>query len=120
MKTRLADRKTHWQTATVPNWYGNTGRRIQFCSGIAIWYHGGLPPAPIRWVLIRDPEGRFDSLALLCTDPKAKPLDIIADYVTSAVKAADGNIRKAARQLEISPSTLYARLKEKPVQKSDV
>jgi DNA-binding NtrC family response regulator len=50
-----------------------------------------------------------------------RPLDdIIADYVTSAVKAADGNIRKAARQLEISPSTLYARLKEKPVQKSDV
>lgn len=49
-----------------------------------------------------------------------RPLDdVIADYVTSAVKAADGNIRKAARQLEISPSTLYARLKEKPVHKSD-
>ncbi|MDQ6800065.1 MAG: sigma-54 dependent transcriptional regulator [Acidobacteriota bacterium] len=48
-----------------------------------------------------------------------RPLDdVIADYVASAVKAADGNIRKAARQLEISPSTLYARLKEKPVQKS--
>jgi DNA-binding NtrC family response regulator len=46
-----------------------------------------------------------------------RPLDdVIADYVASAVKAADGNIRKAARQLEISPSTLYARLKEKPVQ----
>jgi hypothetical protein len=81
LKSRLADRKTRWQTATVPNWYGNTGRRIQFCSGTAIWYHGGLPPASIRWVLIRDPEGRFDPLALLCTDPKAKPLDIIADYV---------------------------------------
>lgn len=81
LKTRLADRKTRWQTATVPNWYGNTGRRIQFCSGTAIWYKGGLPPAPIRWVLIRDPEGCFDPLALLCTDPKAKPLSIIADYV---------------------------------------
>ena len=81
LKTRLADGKTRWQTATVPNWYGNTGRRIQFCSGTAIWYKGGLPPAPIRWVLIRDPEGCFDPLALLCTDPKAKPLDIIADYV---------------------------------------
>ena len=81
LKSRLADRKTRWQTVTVSNWYGNTGRRIQFCSGTAIWYHGGLPPASIRWVLIRDPEGRFDPLALLCTDPKAKPLDIIADYV---------------------------------------
>jgi DDE superfamily endonuclease len=81
LKTRLTDRKTRWQTATVPNWYGNTGRRIQFCSSTAIWYHGGLPPAPLRWVLIRDPEGHFDPLALLCTQPKAKPLDIIADYV---------------------------------------
>lgn len=81
LKSRLADHKTRWQTATIPNWYGNTGRRVRFCSGTAIWYHGGLPPAPIRWVLIRDPEGRFDPLALLCTDLKAKPLDIIADYV---------------------------------------
>jgi DNA-binding NtrC family response regulator len=49
-----------------------------------------------------------------------RPLDdVIADYVAAAVSAADGNIRKAARQLEISPSTLYARLKEKPVQNPD-
>ena len=42
-----------------------------------------------------------------------RPLDdVIADYVTAAVKAADGNIRKAARQLQISPSTLYARLRQ--------
>jgi hypothetical protein len=81
LKTRLTDRTTRWQMATVPNWYGNTGRRIQFCSGTAIWYHGGLPPAPIRWVLIRDPESRFDPLALLSTDVKAKPLAIISDYV---------------------------------------
>jgi len=81
LRTRLANGKTRWQTATVPNWYGNTGRRIQFCSGTAIWYHGGLPPASIRWVLIRDPQGRFDPLALLSTDSAAKPLDIVADYV---------------------------------------
>ena len=58
--------------------------------------------------------------AMPANEWEIRPLDdVIADYVTSAVKAADGNIRKAARQLEISPSTLYARLKEKPVQKSD-
>jgi hypothetical protein len=81
LKTRLADPKTRWQTATIPNWYGNKGRRVQFSSGTALWYHGGLPPAPIRWVLVRDPEGHFDPLALLSTDPTAKPTDIIADYV---------------------------------------
>ena len=42
-----------------------------------------------------------------------RPLgDVIATYVAASVTAAGGNIRKAARQLQISPSTLYARLKE--------
>jgi len=82
LKNRLEDPKTRWQSATATNWYGNIGRRrIQFCSGTAIWYHGGLPPASIRWVLIRDPKGSFDPIALLSTDPHAKPLDIIGDYV---------------------------------------
>lgn len=42
-----------------------------------------------------------------------QPLDrVVAAYVAASVKAAGGNIRKAARQLKISPSTLYARLKD--------
>ena len=46
-----------------------------------------------------------------------QPLDrVVSGYVTAAVKAAGGNVRKAARQLEISPSTLYARLKDAAVQ----
>ncbi|HYO76130.1 MAG TPA: sigma-54 dependent transcriptional regulator [Thermoanaerobaculia bacterium] len=41
-----------------------------------------------------------------------RPLDeVITRYVGAAVEATGGNIRKAARQLQISPSTLYARLK---------
>ena len=42
--------------------------------------------------------------------------DVVADYVTAAVEAAGGNVRKAARQLQISPSTLYARLKSRQAQ----
>ena len=46
-------------------------------------------------------------------DWEIRPLDdIVADYVTASVDAAGGNVRKAARQLKISPSTLYARLKK--------
>ncbi|HEX6083492.1 MAG TPA: sigma-54 dependent transcriptional regulator [Thermoanaerobaculia bacterium] len=42
-----------------------------------------------------------------------RPLDdMIASYVAAAVKATDGNVRKAARKLQISPSTLYARMKK--------
>ncbi len=39
--------------------------------------------------------------------------EVIADYVTASVNATGGNVRKAARQLKISPSTLYARMKTK-------
>ena len=42
-----------------------------------------------------------------------QPLDqVVTSYVAASVKAAGGNVRKAARQLQISPSTLYARLKD--------
>jgi DNA-binding NtrC family response regulator len=42
-----------------------------------------------------------------------QPLDdVIAGYVKASVDATGGNVRKAARQLRISPSTLYARLKD--------
>jgi DNA-binding NtrC family response regulator len=45
-----------------------------------------------------------------------QPLDdLIASYVAASVKATGGNVRKAARRLQISPSTLYARLKTKSV-----
>jgi DNA-binding NtrC family response regulator len=46
-------------------------------------------------------------------DWEIRPLDdIVTDYVTASIEAAGGNVRKAARQLKISPSTLYARMKK--------
>jgi DNA-binding NtrC family response regulator len=46
-------------------------------------------------------------------DWEIRPLDdVVADYVTASVDAAGGNVRKAARQLDISPSTLYARMRK--------
>jgi DNA-binding NtrC family response regulator len=45
-----------------------------------------------------------------------RPLDdVVADYIGASVEAAGGNVRKAARQLKISPSTLYARMKSRQV-----
>ena len=47
-------------------------------------------------------------------DWEIQPLDdVVAAYVKAAVDAAGGNVRKAARQLQISPSTLYARIRER-------
>jgi hypothetical protein len=81
LQQRFLDPKTRWNRHIVQNWYGHSQRAIEFCSATAIWYHGGLPPAHIRWVLIRDPQNRFAPLALLSTDPTANPLEIVACYL---------------------------------------
>jgi DNA-binding NtrC family response regulator len=48
------------------------------------------------------------------SDWEIRPLDeLVADYINASVAAAGGNVRKAARQLQISPSTLYARVGKK-------
>jgi hypothetical protein len=64
---RLRDPTTVWQPLEV-RWYGGVPRGIEVATGAAVWYHGGLPPVALRWVLIRDPRGQFDPQALLCTD----------------------------------------------------
>ena len=54
---------------------------LEIASGTAVWYHAGKPPVAIRWVLIREPQQRFDTQALLCTDPVAVPADIVRWFV---------------------------------------
>jgi hypothetical protein len=77
----LARPSTRWQRVTVPGWYGEGDRLIEFCSATAVWRHGGMPVVPIRWVLLRDPLGRFSPQALLCSDPRQAPLQIIRWFI---------------------------------------
>jgi len=77
----LHHKTTRWQRLTVPGWYGEGDRVIEICSRTAVWYHTGLPPVPIRGVLIRDPAPRFDPQALLCTDLAQSPLTIVSGFV---------------------------------------
>jgi DDE superfamily endonuclease len=73
----LANRRTRWQRLVVADWYGQGQRVVELTSGTAIWYHTGLPPVPIRWVLVRDPEGKFETRALLCTQLDQDPRQIL-------------------------------------------
>jgi hypothetical protein len=81
LKQVLDDPKTEWRETTIADWYGRGQRVMELTSGIAVWYHCGKPPLPIRWVLIRDPKGAFESQALLCTDLSATPLQIVQWFV---------------------------------------
>ena len=75
------DPRTDWTPIVVADWYGREKRTVEMVSATALWYSSGLPAVPLRWVLIRDPEGEFDTQALLCTDLSVEPAKIISWFV---------------------------------------
>jgi hypothetical protein len=77
----LADPHTQWTPLTVNNWYGGGKREVEVCSDTAVWYHSGLPPVTVRWVLIRDPQERFDPQALVTTCLTHTPSQILEWFV---------------------------------------
>jgi len=77
----LIDKKTVWRKVTVNNWYGQGPTKVEITSQTAVWYHSGMPVVPIRWILVRDPKGKFETRAFLCTDQSAKPTQILEWFV---------------------------------------
>jgi len=76
----LNSAQTVWQTVTV-TWYDQHPRTMEIVSHTAVWYHPGKPPVPLRWVLVRDPQGEYETIALLATDPDLAPIQIVNWFV---------------------------------------
>lgn len=77
---RLVDETTVWTEASVA-WYGGRTKTVRLASGEALWYHSGLPPVRIRWVLISDPAEGFEPQAMLCTDTAVSQEQIVEWFV---------------------------------------
>lgn len=77
----VADETTSWANVTIEDWYGAGPREVDVTSDTAVWYHAGKPVGPIRWVIIRDPEGSFEPQALLSTDLDLSPKDMVTSFV---------------------------------------
>src|SRR5215467_5892262 len=77
----LSDPQTKWSPIRVDNWYGGGAREVEVCTDTAVWYHTGLPPLPMRWVLIRDPQGEFEPQALVSTHLAHSPLQMSEWFV---------------------------------------
>ena len=61
--------------------YNGATRTVELTSQTAVWYRSGKPPVPLRWVLVRDPQGEFATQALLCTDLAVEPAQILEWFV---------------------------------------
>jgi DDE superfamily endonuclease len=76
-KAHLDDPETIWQKLHLDGWYGERSVELEFTTQVAVWYHTGLPPVPIRWVLVRDPAGKLEPQAFLCTSLQIAPGQIL-------------------------------------------
>ena len=80
LKDILRDEHTKWTKVKVSRWYSQREREVEVVSGTCLWYNGGIT-VPIRWVLIRDPQGKFEPQALVSTNLELGPKKIISFFV---------------------------------------
>jgi hypothetical protein len=81
LQQRLSDPATPWQRIRLRAWYGRTRKEVEITSFTAVWYKGGKPPVHGRFVLTRDPDGKLEPRAFLCTDRSLRPVRILSYFV---------------------------------------
>lgn len=80
LKQVLQEAQTPWQRIRV-RWYNGRRRELAVTSGSAVWYRIGQPVLPIRWVLVRDPQGRLEPRAYFSTCPHDQPRAIVQQFI---------------------------------------
>jgi hypothetical protein len=81
LQALAADPATSWARIKINNWYGEGAREVEVSTDRAVWYHSGLPPVSIRWLLIRDPQGQFETQALLSTNLAHSSQEMLSWFV---------------------------------------
>ena len=54
---RLTQSTTRWKKARL-NWHGGIRRWVEVATDTAVWYHSGLAPVGLRWVLLARSAGK--------------------------------------------------------------
>ena len=80
LQQRLEDASTEWQAVTIAQWYDQKDKQVLVASGTALWYHVGVSPVALRWVLIKDGAAKKQPTALLCTDTTMSAAQIITYF----------------------------------------
>lgn len=78
MEKRLTDKRVKWKSVTFSEWYGNQKKEMMITSGIAIWRKSNKMLVKIKWMLLKDPDGKLEPVLLACTD-----FDLADDKIAS-------------------------------------
>lgn len=81
LKEVLQNPATAWVKIKLSHWYGHSEKEMEITTATAHWYHSGKPVVALRWVLLRDPEGKLSPMALLSTDLNMSTEMIVAYFV---------------------------------------
>jgi hypothetical protein len=76
LKVWAARSDTPWEAVAV-DWYRDERKALWVFSRTALWYTPGWAPVTVRFVLVRDPEGKRPDAAFCCTDLQATPAQIL-------------------------------------------
>ncbi len=77
----IANPQTKWKRLPIKNWYGERNRSIEIVSGKCVWYHASKEAVPVRWVIVRDPLGKFETQAVFSTRTSAAPKQIVEWFI---------------------------------------
>jgi len=75
-----SDPGTVWTRLRV-RWYGGALKKVRVCSRTGLWYRGGCPATPVRWVVVRVPGAQRGDEAFFTTDVAMSPKAIIESFV---------------------------------------
>lgn len=81
MEKRLTDKRVKWLRVSFSDWYGQTDKQMLLTSGVAIWRKSNSLLVKVRWVLLKDPEGKLEPLLLACSDVETSTGDIVRFFV---------------------------------------
>ena len=80
LKDRVAEALAYGKDLEIP-WYGGTTRVVRVLSQVCLWYTPGERPVAIRWVLLVDPTGVAEPMAVFSTDRERPVAMIVAQFV---------------------------------------
>jgi hypothetical protein len=98
-RTRAVRKATRWERMSIPGWRAKDGtmrREVDVATGTALWSAHGKT-LPVRWVLTRDPAGRAETRAFVCSDPQQSAAQILTWYAMRW--AAEVTFQEARRHL---------------------
>jgi hypothetical protein len=81
MEKRLTDKRIKWVNVVFSEWYGEKQKEMMITSGVAIWHKSNTVMVKVRWVLIKDPEGKLKPVLLACSDWQLSAEKIVSFFV---------------------------------------